>query len=99
MNALPGIAAVHVLLAGHPELAALPLAWRVDPDGTVSADPAFCTPGSREAVRALAEVLGAKTEEYEVVNNGETYQVIRMAYDAKLSGLPIRAIGYERVAE
>ncbi|WP_035865896.1 hypothetical protein [Kitasatospora cheerisanensis] len=99
MNSLPGIAAVHVLLAGHPELAALPLVWQIDPDGTLEADPPWLAEGSHEAVRALAEVLGVATVESETASEGKTYSCVALVHTAQLSGLQIRSHGYKQVAE
>lgn len=98
MNALPGIIAVHVFLAKHVELAELPLAWMIETDGTIQAQPDYRAPGGHDAVRALAKALRAKTDE-RIVGAGtdSVDKVVQLAWNTKLSGLLIQSSAYEQV--
>ncbi|MFF1792630.1 hypothetical protein ACFVXQ_00055 [Kitasatospora sp. NPDC058263] len=94
-RALATIAALHVLMAGHIELAGLPVSWRVTSDGSLHVDTDHRNPEGRDAVRALAAALGVDTDESEITStSGQRLLVVSLHYEAVIAGSPVYATAY-----
>ncbi|MFJ5923885.1 hypothetical protein ACIQF6_14935 [Kitasatospora sp. NPDC092948] len=95
---LATIAALHALMDAHPELAATPSRWQVDPDGTLHADPPFGADGGHRAVQALAAALGFGTTTYDTtLKDGRTCRVVLIDHTAALAEMPVYASAWEPV--
>jgi hypothetical protein len=94
--ALATIAALHTLLAEHPELAELPIRWSVEPDGDLHASPRYLADGSHAAVRALAVAVGGEPYEYQVTSDetDEAFVVVALS-GSTLAGMTVHSYGYE----
>jgi hypothetical protein len=101
MNTTPNVrttlAALNTLMADRPELAELPVYWKVEQDGSMHLNPRYRGEGSHAAVRVLAAALGFETYEYTVLSEetGELLNVISAGPTARFAGAQVYATGYE----
>ncbi|MEV7600015.1 hypothetical protein AB0O91_21805 [Kitasatospora sp. NPDC089797] len=94
-SVLPAVAAVHVLLATHPELALLPMQWLITP-GEVTILIDRQSPMPREAAEALATALGVEVRPgIAFEHEGEWH--LPLYIEAVLGGAPLFASAHVAV--
>lgn len=89
-------AALHVLLAQHPELAATPIRWEIGPDGTLTASPPHSAAGGIDAIRALAAAVGAEVRERNIrPGSPDAIRWVHIDYGTTFAGAELRGGAYE----
>jgi hypothetical protein len=92
-------AALHQLLAAHPEVGTMPLRWTVDAENGVSAACLeYMDPGVPEFAKVLAHALGTSVDrtEFRALYQGE--RKVCLSLDGEIDGVMVTFTGYALAA-